>query len=112
MNIVLLWIKLRIKTEICSVFSLWADKYTTTWNSNRISCAISKMQTIKSLGHERKNEEFYAFTSIQMVSTLSKKKHLFWRNGSGNQVVASCTPSDFRTIIKIKSTILRPGNGV
>ena len=66
MNIILLWVKHTIKTEIYSVFSLRTDKYSTTWNSNGTNCAILKMQTIKSVGHERKNEETYAFKWFQL----------------------------------------------
>ena len=59
----------------------------------------------KSMCHKRK--EIKKLMNSQGFNLIRDKNHLIWRDDFGNQVVTPSSASDFRTIKKVESTILR-----
>ena len=57
-----------------------------------------------------KRTEIKKFMNSQGFYLIREKNHLIWRDDFGNQVVTPSSASDFRTIKKIESTILRLRN--
>ena len=54
-----------------------------------------------------KRTEIKKFMSSQGFNLIREKNHLIWRDDFGNQIVTPSSASDFRTIKKVESTILR-----
>ena len=57
-----------------------------------------------------KRTEIKKFMISQGFNLIREKNHLIWRDHFGNQIVTPSSASDFRTIKKVESTILRLRN--
>ena len=57
-----------------------------------------------------KRTEIKKFMNSQGFNLIREKNHLIWRDDFGNQIVTPSSASDFRTIKKVESTIIRLRN--